>query len=123
VQLREVLWQANPERVDIGDGLAATLTNLGALLRGMGQGTAAEAAYRRAVQLREVLWQANPEQVEIKIGYAGSLCAVGRFAEARPLVNDVLALIPDHPDANQLQRYLATIKRSWWTRLFTRWWP
>jgi hypothetical protein len=50
--------------------------------------------------------------VDIKIGYAGSLCVVGRFAEAGRLVDEVLALVPEHPYANQLRHYMAQQQRS-----------
>jgi hypothetical protein len=57
---------------------------------------------RKAVTLREALHQARPDNVDIKVGYASSLCAVGQFAEARRLVDEVLVLMPGYPYANQL---------------------
>ncbi|MBK8177294.1 MAG: tetratricopeptide repeat protein [Rhodospirillales bacterium] len=51
VALGEALWAANPEWVNLGDGLARVHNNLGTLLSGSGRGAEAEAAYRRAVAL------------------------------------------------------------------------
>ena len=52
------------------------------------------------------MWQANRDNVEIKAGYAGSLCDVGRWDEAEQLVDEVLEVVPRHPYANQLKRYI-----------------
>jgi len=73
---------------------------------------AARAYFQACAILREALYAANPDHVEIKAGYAGSLCAVGRFAEAGRLLDEVLALVPEHPDANQLRRYVAQQQKS-----------
>ena len=93
VELGEALYAAHPDRIEIANGLGRALRNLGALLCDAGRVTDAEAAYRRAIDLR--------------VGYAGSLCALGQFAEAGRLVDEVLALVPEHPYANQLRRYVA----------------
>jgi tetratricopeptide (TPR) repeat protein len=87
----------------IADNLGRALTNLGVLLSNARRVTDAAAAYRRAVELREALYAAYPDNVDIKAGYAGSLCAVGRFAKAARLIDEVLALVPEHPYANQLR--------------------
>ena len=57
------MWTANPENIDIGDGLGVALNNLGNLLGNAGRVAEAERAYRRAVEIREALWTANPEHV------------------------------------------------------------
>ena len=106
VQIREALWKANPENVEIGAGLGRPLNNLGSLLRAAGRVADAEAAYRHSVQIHEVLWKANPENVEIKAHYAGSLCTVGRLDEAERLVDEVLSLVPQHPYARQLKAFI-----------------
>ena len=76
------------------------------LLSADGRAKDAEAAYRRSVEILEELYRLNPGNIEIKTGFAGSLCSVGRFAEARKLVNEVLAVVPRHPYANQLDNWL-----------------
>lgn len=106
VQLREALWQANPDNVALGADLGRALTNLGNLLRAAGRVTEAAAAYRRAVELGDVLWRSNPENVDVKAGYAGSLCAVRRLVKAKPLVDEVLAMVPYNPYANAPKRFL-----------------
>jgi hypothetical protein len=58
------------------------------------------------VEISEALWSANPEDVGIKEGYAASLCSVGRSTEAERLLLEVLALVPTHPYANELLRYI-----------------
>jgi len=112
VALREALYAANPEHTEIADGLGTALNNLGLLLSDAGQVQEAEAVSRRAVALQEALHAANPDNVEIKARYAGSLCAVGRFAEAGRLVDEVLALVPEHPYANRIQRNVAQQQQS-----------
>jgi tetratricopeptide (TPR) repeat protein len=107
LSIREALWRANPSNIALGDGLGRALNNLGLLLSAAGRVDDAEAAYRRSVEIREALWRANPTQIEIKAGYAGSLCSVGRWDEAERLVDEVLAVIPTHPYANQLKSYIA----------------
>jgi tetratricopeptide (TPR) repeat protein len=106
VALYDTLWRANPDNVEIGNGLGGALNSLGLLLRAAGRVSEAEAIHRRSVALCDTLWRANPGNVEVKAGYAGSLCAVGRFTEAKHLIDEVLALVPEHPYANQLRRYL-----------------
>lgn len=76
---------------------------MGLLLRATRRVADAEAAYHRAVELREALYATHPDNVDIKADYAGSLCAVGRFAEVGRLVDEVLALVPEHPYANELR--------------------
>jgi tetratricopeptide (TPR) repeat protein len=83
-----------------------SLNNLGILLRAAGRADEAEVAYRRSVQIRESLWAANPKHIEIKAGYAGSLCNLGRWKEAFQLVEEVLVVIPTHPYANAVKRYI-----------------
>ena len=111
VEISEKLFQENPENVQIGDGLGGGLTNLGTLLRDAGREAEAEQVSRRSVEIREKLFRENPENVEIKAGYAGSLCSVGRFAEAKRLVDEVLALVPEHAYANQLKRYIEGMRK------------
>ena len=60
VEICEALWKANPENVDIGDGLGLALSNLGILLRDAGRVAEAERAYRRAVEIYEALWRPTP---------------------------------------------------------------
>ncbi len=62
VILREALHRANPEHLEIADGLGTALNNLGILLRAAGQAEEAEAVYRRAVALGEALHRAQPGQ-------------------------------------------------------------
>jgi len=116
VEISEALWQANPNNVQIGDGLGSALNNLGTLLRDAGRVAPAEAAYRRAVEIYEALWKANPTHVEIKAGYAGSLCNVGRWDEAERLVDEVLGVVPRHPYANQVKRYIVAKPATLWGR-------
>ena len=80
---------ANPEHVDIGDGLGTALNNLGVLLRDASRVAEAERAYRRAVEICEALWAANPENVDIANGLGTALnnlsdllSDAGREAEA-----------------------------------------
>ena len=68
VEIYEALWKANPENVDIGDGLGLALSNLGDLLRDAGRVAEAERAYRRGVEIYEALWKAHPENVDIGDG-------------------------------------------------------
>lgn len=98
--------QENPENVRIGDGLGIALTNLGLLLSDAGRVAEAEQVYRRAVEISEKLFQENPENVEIKAGYARALCLGGRFFEAARLIDEVLVLVPTHPYANRLRKYI-----------------
>jgi tetratricopeptide (TPR) repeat protein len=114
VALWETLYAANPDHIEIASSLEKALTRLGIWLSDAGQVADAEAAYRRAVTLGEALYATHPNNVAIKVGYARSLCTVGQFTEARWLVNDVLELMPEHPDANQLRRYL---NRRWLAKL------
>ena len=100
------LYRLNPGNVGIADGLARSLSNLGVLLSADGRAKDAEAAFRRSVEIREELYRLNPGNIEIKAGFAGSLGNVGQFAEARRLVNEVLAVMPRHPYANQLDNWL-----------------
>ena len=134
VEISEALWKANPNNVQIGYSLGLALNNLGTLLSDDGRVAPAEAAYRRSVEIREALWKANPTHVEIKAGYAGSLCNVGRWDEAERLVDEVLEVVPRHPYANQVKRYIVAnrprsggramisaqatedVKQPWWKR-------
>jgi hypothetical protein len=61
VTLREALYAAHPDHIEIADGLGSTLTNLGFLLSKAGRVADAEVVYRRAIELGEVLHAANPE--------------------------------------------------------------
>ena len=79
VEIHEALWKANPEHVDIGDGLGLALNNLGNLLGDAGRVAEAERAYRRAVEIREALWKANPENIDI-----GNGLGVGAGQPGRP---------------------------------------
>jgi hypothetical protein len=120
-----------PADKSIGHKLAEALTHLGGLLSVAGRVADAQQAYRRSVEIREALWSANPEDIEIKAGCAGSLCNVGRWVDAERLVDEVVALVPGHPYANQLKRYIAANRSSggvasaarrphWWRRRFGR---
>ena len=91
VEIYEALWQANPNNVQIGDGLGGALNNLGNLLSDDGRVAPAEAAYRRSVEIYEALWQANPNNVQIGDGLGRALnnlgnllSADGRVAPPRP---------------------------------------
>ena len=106
VEIFEALWQANPNNVQIGEGLGRALNYLGDLLSADGRVGAAEAAHRRSVEIFEALWQANPTHVETKAGYAGEPVQRGRWDEAERLVDEVLEVVPRHPYANQLKRYI-----------------
>jgi thioredoxin-like negative regulator of GroEL len=106
------LWAAHPENVDIGDGLARVLYNLGILLSATGRDPDAESAYGRSVEIRESLWAANPKNVKIKAGYAQSLCSVGRLDEAERLIDQVLQQVPRHPLGERLKRYIEQHRRA-----------
>jgi tetratricopeptide (TPR) repeat protein len=112
VTLAEALWRENPSNVSIGDTLGLALNNLGTLLSDAGRVDDAEAAYRRSVEIREALWRENPSHIAIKAGYAGSLCDFERWDEAERLVEEVLAVVPAHPYANQLKSYIVRQRRS-----------
>ena len=79
LEIFEALWKANPENIDIGDGLGMALNNLGNLLRTAGQVAEAEQAHRRAVEIFEALWKANPENIDIGDGLGMALNNLGRL--------------------------------------------
>lgn len=60
----------------------------------------AEAAHCRSVQMYEELDRQDPGNIEIKSGFADTLDNVGWRDEVRQLVNEVLAVVPNHPKAN-----------------------
>jgi tetratricopeptide (TPR) repeat protein len=72
VAIREPLWAAHPERVDIGADLARTHNHLGALLSNSGRTAQAETAFRRSMALYKDLWASNPERVDIGHGLASA---------------------------------------------------
>ena len=78
------MWQANPNNVQIGEGLGRALNSLGILLRADGRVAPAEAAHRRSVEIREALWQANPNNVQIGYGLGGALNNLGVLLRRRP---------------------------------------
>jgi tetratricopeptide (TPR) repeat protein len=110
VAIAEALWRDNPSHVALGNGLGGALNNLGNLLSDAGRVDDAEAVYRQSVQIREALWRANPSNIEIKAGLDSSLCDFDRWDEAERLVDEVLAMVPTHPYANQLKRYIASLR-------------
>src|SRR6266536_2756371 len=86
----------------------------------------AERASRRSVEIYEALYRQTPENVEIKPRYAGSLCSIGKYAQAKRLVD---ARVPNHPYASQLARFIEAQapgvaarpgpdKQSWFSKVF-----
>jgi len=104
VEVYQALDAANPENVGLGNGLAWTLHNLGYLLAAVGQRGEAEACHRCELEVYQALYAANPENIQTILGYAASLCNFRRWEEAEQLVDEILALIPQHPDANRLMQ-------------------
>jgi tetratricopeptide (TPR) repeat protein len=100
------LRESNPDHIIVGDGMARSLTKLGVLLAGSGRSTDAESAYRRAIAIHESLWESNSDHIDIKSGYARSLCSLERWKEARQLVEEVLAVLPNHPHAKDVKRHI-----------------
>lgn len=72
----------------------------------------AEVALRSSADIHEGLFVANPGDVEIKAGFAGSLCRVGRWDEAERLIDQVLDVLPLHPYANELKRFIRSQRGS-----------
>ena len=77
--IRETLWQANPDNVEIGNELGEALSSLGAFLSEAGNVIQAEVAYRRSVEIREILCRAHPDNVKTSDNLGRVLNEVGMF--------------------------------------------
>jgi cytochrome c-type biogenesis protein CcmH/NrfG len=72
---------------------------LGASLLGLKQ-------YPRAVSEYETALELKPEDVDLQLGLAEALIAAGRKADAKQLINKVIAKRADHEKARRLQQSL-----------------
>jgi tetratricopeptide (TPR) repeat protein len=106
VEISEALHRANPDDVQVAGGLGTALGNLGSLLQAAGQVEEAEQASHRSLEIYEGLHRANPDHVEITLTYAIALCNVGRWQEAAPLLDEVLARVPQHVEAHQVRQFI-----------------
>ena len=106
VQIREGLYAHNAGNMEVADGLVHSLSNLGNLLSDTERVAEAETVCRRRVQVYEDLFRRNPNNTEIQIGFADILDDVGRSAQARHLVDEVLAIAPNHHRAKYLDEWL-----------------
>ncbi len=77
LEIYQALWQASPENMDIGNGLAAVLSTFGVLALEVGQVAEAEQVYRDALEIYQALWQANPDNARIGYGLAAALHNLG----------------------------------------------
>jgi tetratricopeptide (TPR) repeat protein len=107
VEIYEAVCATHPEHVEAAEGLAWTLNSLGNALAEGGEAAAAQRAYERSLEIRERLHAENPINIEFTTGYADSLCSVKRYAEAKRLVDEVLALVPGYRYANEVARRIA----------------
>lgn len=77
----------------IAPGNAATWNNIGAVLREQGRGSDASAAFRHALTI-------DPQHQGAKVGLAQEYLATRAPAQARALLDEVLALNPNLPEAH-----------------------
>jgi len=92
VTLGEALHTANPNHIEIADGLGRAFNNLGFLLRTVGKVTEAEAACHRAVILREALYAAHPNHIKIADGLGTTLSNLGVLLSDTGKVTEAEAL-------------------------------
>jgi hypothetical protein len=50
--------------------------------------------------------------VEVAVKYAITLCDVGRWQEAAPLIDGVLARVPQHVEAKRLRQFIDSQRTS-----------
>ncbi len=110
IEIYETLYPQNPKYVEVANGLARALNNLSNLLSSLDKKDEKQNMYKRSMEIRKTFYKHNPKNVEIKTGYAANLCIFETFDEAKPLVDEILCLLPGHDLANRLKKMIETKK-------------
>jgi len=77
LEIRERLYMENPENIEVANGLASSLTNLGVVYRQSGRTQEEEESFNRAIEIRERLYMENPENIEVANELARSIYNLG----------------------------------------------
>ncbi|MBV9126151.1 MAG: tetratricopeptide repeat protein [Planctomycetes bacterium] len=99
----ERLWAACPEFLPVGAELGRGLTRYGDWLWTTGAQKEAGEVASRAFSLYDHLAARDPANLDHTVGLAWSLSGLGKGAQARALVQEVMQHVPEHAEARQVQ--------------------